>query len=94
MILGWLGEELLSALNDSKIRTCPQCRGKGMVPVPSLDDVNFSRMAEKTGISRSHLSRIFSEDPEQRRYPSMDVAKKICSYLGITLDDFARILMI
>lgn len=46
-------------------------------------------VARGTGITHSHISRIFNG----RRTPSMACAVKIANFLGITLDDLNAALM-
>lgn len=53
-----------------------------------FDTLNLSRMSRATGLSVSHLSRVFSG----QRQPSLEVAKTICKYLSIGLDDLDRFL--
>lgn len=48
--------------------------------------MSLREMERATGISCSMLSRIFSDDPKQRRSPSLKNAKKICDAVGVTLD--------
>lgn len=50
-----------------------------------VEGFTYSRadISRATGISISHVSRIFTGN----RIPSIHVAKSICSYLRISLDD-------
>lgn len=51
-------------------------------------NLNLSDVARGTGISVSHVSRIFSG----LRTPSLDVAEAIAKYLGVGLNDFTKFL--
>lgn len=61
--------------------------GSGIESIPShLENIKLSDIRKKTGLSWSMISRVFSEDPEQRRSPSLRNAKKIADALGISID--------
>lgn len=45
-------------------------------------DVSLSDISRGTGLSLSHISRVFNVN----RKPSMDAASAIANYLGITID--------
>ncbi len=51
-------------------------------------NLNLSDVARGTGISVSHVSRIFSG----LRTPSLDVAETIAKYLGVDLSVFTKFL--
>jgi transcriptional regulator with XRE-family HTH domain len=50
--------------------------------------LNLSDVARGTGISVSHVSRIFGG----LRTPSLDVAETISNYLGVGLGEFTKFL--
>lgn len=50
--------------------------------------LNLSDVARGTGISVSHVSRIFSG----LRSPSLDVAETIAKYLGVGMSEFTKFL--
>jgi transcriptional regulator with XRE-family HTH domain len=51
-------------------------------------NLNLSDVARGTGISVSHVSRIFNG----LRTPSLDVAETIAKYLGVGLTEFTKFL--
>jgi len=53
-----------------------------------IEDSNRSAIARATGVSLAQISRIFSG----RRRPSFDLAGKIARHLGITLDEFQKLI--
>jgi transcriptional regulator with XRE-family HTH domain len=56
----------------------------------AINEVSQTEVAEATGLSRSHISGIFSN----RKTPSDEVKEKLCNYFGVfpdELDLFARI---
>lgn len=53
-----------------------------------FERLNLSDVARGTGISVSHVSRIFNG----LRTPSLDVAETIAKYLGVGLTEFTKFL--
>lgn len=53
-----------------------------------FERLNLSDVARGTGISVSHVSRIFSG----LRSPSLDVAETIAKYLGVGMSEFTKFL--
>lgn len=53
-----------------------------------FNNLNLSDVARGTGISVSHVSRIFNG----LRTPSLDVAETIAKYLGVGLTEFTKYL--
>lgn len=53
-----------------------------------FNNLNLSDVARGTGISVSHVSRIFNG----LRTPSLDVAETIAKYLGVGLTEFTKFL--
>lgn len=53
-----------------------------------FNNLNLSDLARGTGISVSHVSRIFNG----LRTPSLDVAETIAKYLGVGLTEFTKFL--
>ena len=56
--------------------------------IVSIDNINRCEIARQSGYTVSHVSRIFSG---QRR-PSLRCATKLARIMGLTLDDFQRLL--
>ncbi len=74
-----------STLTRQQRRPLRQQRVRTMADFANL---NLSDVARGTGISVSHVSRIFSG----LRTPSLDVAETIAKYLGVDLSVFTKFL--
>lgn len=55
---------------------------------PPFDGPTLTEMARATGMSLSHICRIFSGE----RVPSLAKARRMAAYLGISLDELCRYL--
>ena len=65
---------------------CPRCGVGKVSPPPDLRKMSYGDIHRTTGISRSHLSRIFA----QERGMSVQNAHKIAQALGMTIDDLVE----
>jgi hypothetical protein len=100
----------VSEMNDSAHPTEPgtpecnansagvYCQHEVVVPTLDLTGVTQAAMARQTGVSTSMISRLLSDDPEQRRQnPTLEVMVKLRAYLEretgehVSLDALAKV---
>jgi hypothetical protein len=74
-------------------RSCPTCKGNGTVPPPN-DIESITELARAVGISKSHASRLFSDDPAIREGAgcSLQLAHAISQHLGMTIEEICSFL--
>lgn len=76
---------------------CSACSGSGYEPVPDLSKTTLNQIAKASGLSRSLLSRMFSDDRKQKRpNPTLATMRLVCEAIRrktgtrVTLDALAK----
>ena len=76
---------------------CPSCAGKGWCDQPDFSGVSMARIARRAGRSPALISRMLSDNPEQKRpNPTLDTMIEICHSIEeetgtpYSLDQLAR----
>lgn len=64
---------------------CAVCGGTGIEPkLPDMSHVRMAEMARATGLSKAMLSRMFSDNPEQKRpNPTLRTLQSVRDYLEL-----------